>query len=120
MKFRPHLAALIFSLVWFVNGFFCKILNLVPRHLEIVERILGETYARELTLVIGLGECLFGLLVLSGWRWRYTASLQILAVLTMNVIEFVLARDLLLFGALNALIALVYCFLVGVSMIKYK
>lgn len=45
-------------LVWFINGLYCKILNAVPRHEAIVARILGEEYARPLTLLIGLAELL--------------------------------------------------------------
>ena len=29
--------------VWLANGLFCKVLNLVPRHQQIVARILGKT-----------------------------------------------------------------------------
>lgn len=47
---------LVFSLVWLVKGLICKILNLVPRHQEIVAEILGQEYAREITFLIGLGE----------------------------------------------------------------
>ena len=42
------------SLVWFVNGFFCKVLNLVPRHQEIVARVLNAEYDREITFIIGV------------------------------------------------------------------
>lgn len=44
------------ALVWFINGFYCKILNQVPRHQEIVARILGEDYAPILTKLIGVAE----------------------------------------------------------------
>lgn len=42
--------------VWVVNGLFCKVLNLVPRHQEIVANILGEDYSRPLTVAIGIAE----------------------------------------------------------------
>ena len=38
------------SLVWLVNGLYCKVLNFVPRHQLIVARILGEDFARILRL----------------------------------------------------------------------
>lgn len=44
----------IICLVWFVNGLFCKVLNLVPRHREIVARIVGDQYSRVLTTMIGI------------------------------------------------------------------
>ncbi len=108
-----HAFALLFALVWWTNGLLCKVLDLVPRHREIVGRILGEDYALALTRAIGAGELLFGLWILSQWRWRWSAAAQIIAVLTMNVIEFILVPDLLLFGRLNAFVALAYCSLVA-------
>ena len=39
--------------VWIANGLFCKVLNLVPRHQEIVARMLGDDQARSWTLLIG-------------------------------------------------------------------
>lgn len=44
------------ALVWFINGFYCKILNQVPQHQEVVGRILGEDYAPILTKLIGVAE----------------------------------------------------------------
>lgn len=32
------------ALVWLVNGLFCKVLNLVPRHQEIIGEILGNDF----------------------------------------------------------------------------
>ena len=100
---------IIFALVWCVNGFFCKVLDWVPRHQEIVARILGGAHARELTVAIGCGEVLLGIWILSGWKWRWSVTVQVLGVLVMNVIEYVLARELLLFGGWNGLIALAFC-----------
>jgi putative exporter of polyketide antibiotics len=42
--------------VWLINGLFCKLFNLVPRHQEIVSNILGHEHAALLTKLIGLGE----------------------------------------------------------------
>ena len=42
--------------VWFINGLFCKLLNFVPRHQQIVAQILGEEYAVILTKLIGVAE----------------------------------------------------------------
>jgi hypothetical protein len=105
--------ALLFALVWFINGLLCKVLDLVPRHREIVGRILGEEHAVVLTRLIGLSEIVMAFWILSRWKWRWSATAQIIAVLTMNIIEFVLVPDLLLFGRWNACIALAYCSLVA-------
>lgn len=110
----PHRAfALLFALVWCVNGLACKVLDLAPRHRAIVARILGDEHALLLTRMIGIGEIALGLWILSGWKGRWSAGTQIILVVIMNVIEFLLAPDLLLFGRWNALVALAYVGLVG-------
>ena len=106
--------ALFFALVWTVNGLLCKVLDLVPRHRLIVGRILGEDHALALTRAIGTSEILMAVWILSQWRWRWSGTAQIVVVVTMNVIEFWLAPDLLLFGHWNALVALTY-----VSVVAY-
>ena len=94
--------------VWLINGLFCKVLNLVPRHKQIVARILGDQYAPVLTVTIGVSEMLMALWILSRIRSRLCALAQIGLVAVMNSIEFVLAPDLLLFGRLNALNAVLF------------
>ncbi|MDH5380176.1 MAG: DoxX-like family protein, partial [Cyclobacteriaceae bacterium] len=42
--------------IWIGNGLFCKVLNLVPRHEQIVAQILGDNHSRLFTLIIGLLE----------------------------------------------------------------
>ena len=87
--------------VWLVNGLLCKVLGLVPRHQLIVARILGAGPAAWLTPLIGAGEILMAVWILSR-RWpRWCAAVQIALVLTMNALEFGLAPDLLLWGRLN-------------------
>ena len=82
---RKMLAAFI-VLIWLINGLFCKVLNLVPRHTEIVGVILGEQYARPITVAIGIAETLLALWIIFG-KWRKpTAVLQIFLVLCMNII----------------------------------
>ena len=94
--------------VWLVNGLFCKVLHLVPRHEAIVARILGPAPAGPLTRLIGAAEIGLALWVLSG-RWvRLNAALQIALVLVMNGLEFSLARDLLLWRQFNIVFALLY------------
>lgn len=99
---------ILISLVWLINGLFCKVLNLVPRHQLIVARILGDEYGTLLTKTIGLLEIGVFVWVLSGFRSRLCTIFQIVVVLTMNMIEFWLAPDLLLFGKLNLLVAFTF------------
>lgn len=96
------------SLVWLISGLFCKLLNLVPRHQQIVARILGDEYAALLTRTIGVLEIGMAFWVLSGIRSRLAALLQIKLIATMNVIEAIAAPDLLLFGRANAFVALLF------------
>ena len=95
--------------VWIVNGLYAKVLGGVPRHRAIVARVLGDDWAGTLTVGIGLGEVALGLWILYGERPRETAVLQIALVLAMNVLELLRAGDLLFWGPLNFLFALVFC-----------
>jgi hypothetical protein len=100
------------STVWLVNGLVCKVMNLVPRHQQIVARILGSQHAQLLTKVIGVSEILMSLWVLSGKYSRLNAAVQILIIGSMNAIEFVFAPDLLLWGRLNAVFAFLFIVLI--------
>lgn len=104
---------ILISLVWFVNGLVCKVLNLVPRHQAIVGRILGHSHQVVLTLLIGLAEIVMSIWVLSGFLSRFNAITQMLVIATMNTIEFILAPDLLLWGRFNALFAFLFILLIG-------
>lgn len=98
--------------VWIANGFFCKVLNLVPRHQQIVARILGIEHSRLLTIAIGCSEILMAVWILSKIKTRISAIVQIAIVSTMNTIEFILVPELLLWGKLNALFAFIFILVV--------
>jgi len=100
------------ALVWILNGLFCKVLNLVPRHEQIVARILGDDYSRILTILIGLSEILMAIWILSRFKPRLNAITQISIVGLMNTLEFILVPDLLLWGKLNSLFALIFIMVV--------
>jgi hypothetical protein len=93
------------ALVWLVNGLYCKVLNFVPRHQIIVSRILGEDYSSILTKTIGVSEILMAIWILSRIKARFCALSQIAIVALMNIIEFIVVPDLLLFGRLNIVFA---------------
>jgi hypothetical protein len=100
------------GIVWLINGFFCKVLDLVPRHQEIVARILNVDQPRFLTLLIGLAEMSMAIWVLSN-RWsRFNAIAQIIIIAIMNILEFFLAPDLLLWGKANAIFAFIFILLI--------
>lgn len=94
--------------VWVINGLFCKILNFVPRHEEIVARILGGDYSRLLTVLIGCSEMVMAVWVLTGIHSRFNALAQITLIASMNILEFILAPDLLLWGRFNSLFAFLF------------
>ena len=108
------------ALVWFTNGLFCKVLNLVPRHQEIVERILGETYASPITKTIGVLEIGMSIWVLSGIRSRFSAIFQLVIIATMNSLEFALAPDLLLFGKMNIVYAFLFMIIIYLNEFHIK
>ena len=94
--------------VWMINGLFCKVLNLVPRHQEIVACILGDSQSRLLTLILGSAEILMALWVISGVKSGLNMLAQIVIIGTMNLLEFILAPDLLLWGRWNMLFAFLF------------
>lgn len=107
-------------LVWSINGLVAKILNFVPRHEDIVARILSPTYARELIILIGIGELFIAVWILSGWKSRLCTWSQLFLIISMNALEFLLAPDLLLFGRFNIVIALMFCLLIYQNEYKFR
>jgi hypothetical protein len=94
--------------VWLVNGLFCKVLNLVPRHEQIVARILGPGHAHMFTILIGLLETAMAAWIVTSLRSHANAVIQMVVVAAMNILEFVLAPDLLLWGRFNIVFAFMF------------
>ena len=109
--FSPNWLHYFIATVWIANGLFCKVLNLVPRHQEIVERIIG-VHARPLTILIGIIEIGMAVWILSSMQKRLSAVIQIIAIAAMNLLEFFLAPDLLLWGRANAIFAFAFIILI--------
>jgi len=102
---KPSAITCVLAFVWLVNGLYCKIFHRVPRHQQIVERIMGNNYAEQITILIGVGEVGLAIWIISGRLSRLVAITQMILIALMNVIEFFIAPDLLLFGKLNILVA---------------
>jgi hypothetical protein len=102
----------VLAAIWFGSGLLAKVLDLVPRHTQIVGQILHQGYAREMTIAIGCMEILMAFWILSGIKQVYCALSQFLVVLTMTILEVVLVPDLLLFGQFNLIPGLLFCSLV--------
>jgi hypothetical protein len=103
---RYKLINYIIALVWLANGLFCKVLNLVPRHEQIVSKILNIADARLFTILIGISEIVMSVWILSGIKPRWNALTQIFIIGLMNALEFILVPNLLLWGRLNAVFAM--------------
>ena len=109
------------ALVWLVNGLFCKVLHLVPRHEQIVTHIIGRSwFPSQLTKIIGIAEVLMSVWILSGIKKRLNALTQILVVAIMNVIEFILVPDLLLWGRMNSVFACLFILLIYLNEFHWK
>jgi uncharacterized membrane protein YphA (DoxX/SURF4 family) len=91
-----YTARAVIAAVWIFHGTYSKILDQILRHRLIVGRILGENVAAHATIVIGVGEILLGLWVLSGRARRSCALVQTLGLIAMNTLEIIYARDLLI------------------------
>lgn len=109
---KHQLLTYFIATVWIANGLICKVLNLVPRLREIVSRILGSDHSRLFTILIGLSEIVMAGWILSGLWTRLNAVTQIVVIATMNVLEFFLVPDLLLWGKLNSLWAFLFILLI--------
>jgi hypothetical protein len=103
------------AIVWLVNGLICKLLNLIPRHEQIVARILGKEYSRPLTIVIGISEIVMAFWILSGFKARLNTISQIAVIVIMNTLEFVLVPDLLLWGKFNSVFALLLILVIYIN-----
>jgi DoxX-like family len=92
--------------VWIFHGLYSKLLRRIPRHRAIVARVFGERHADLATNLIGIGEICLGLWAFTGWQRVACATVQTVALLSMNALEIVLAADLLISAlgmlALNA------------------
>lgn len=107
-KILHRIVTVLIASVWLGFGLFGKVLHMAPRHEQIVARILGTSYADPLTRLIGVCEVLMVLWILSRFKQRLNAILQMTVIGTMNLLEAIFVPDLLLFGRLNALVAIAF------------
>jgi hypothetical protein len=103
---KHQILTYLIAAIWLINGLFCKVLNLVPRHQEIVANILGNSHSRLITIFIGISEIGMAVWNLTGSRSRLNAMTQIVIITVMNTLEFILVPQLLLWGKANAVFAL--------------
>ena len=109
MRNKLHtILTLFIALVWLINGLVAKVLVFAPRHEKIVARILGSEHSLLIIKLIGFGEIFLAIWILTRIYSRISAVLQIISVAAMNVLEFLFAKDLLMWGGLNALFAFIF------------
>lgn len=112
-----HAATLVIAMVWCLFGVLGKLYPITAIHQEIVARVFGESLSPAITCAIGIGELLMAVWVVSN-RWPVLCGwTQITLVAAMNCIELVVARDLLLWGPLNAVFALLFVGLVYLTLV---
>lgn len=108
-----HIAAqIVIGSVWVFHGLYSKILSGIPRHRLIVAKILGTTNAGIMTKTIGLLEVILGVWAFSGWQPIGCAVVQTAALVAMNTLEIILARELLISAAGMVILNLVFLLLV--------
>jgi uncharacterized membrane protein YphA (DoxX/SURF4 family) len=91
-----RLVEILIAAVWFFHGLYSKIPNGIPRHKQIVGKILGSANVEFATRTIGVLEVLLGIWVLVGWQPVICAAVQTAAIVTMNVLEISFAIELLI------------------------
>jgi hypothetical protein len=85
------------ALVWFYQGFWCKLLGRAPHHRKIVGTapFLNSSGARQAVMVLGVAECVLAAWVLSGIRAHEAALMQTLLLVSMNTAGLLWARRLI-------------------------
>ncbi|MFM2325892.1 MAG: hypothetical protein RIR31_94 [Bacteroidota bacterium] len=119
-KKKQQLLNYLIATVWLINGLFCKVLNFVPRHQEIVAQILGNNNARLFTFLIGLSEIIMTIWIISQKWTRINAIIQILVITTMNMLEFLLVPNLLLWGKANTIFAFLFILIIYYKEFRLK
>jgi Ca2+/Na+ antiporter len=119
-KKKQQLLNYLIATVWLINGLFCKVLNFVPRHQEIVAQILGNNNARLFTFLIGLSEIIMTIWIISQKWTRINAIIQIMVITTMNMLEFLLVPNLLLWGKANTIFAFLFILIIYYKEFRLK
>jgi hypothetical protein len=103
-----HILNVIIASVWLINGLIFKIFNVIPRHEQIVGEILSTKASSFLTFLIGLGEVALAFWILSKYKSKLCTIFQITIIGAMNIIEFIVVPELLLWGKLNIVFAFAF------------
>lgn len=111
---------ILIATIWLINGLVCKILNLVPRHQLIVANIFNINTSRTITIVIGVLEVLMALWIITNIKKKLNTIIQIVTIIIMNIIEILTSANLLLWGKLNGLFALILVGIIYFNFIQFN
>jgi uncharacterized membrane protein YphA (DoxX/SURF4 family) len=91
------LARIAISAVWFYQGFWCKVLGRVARHVRVVESapVFNPRSARRFLLALGWFETFLGVWVLTGAFARSAATVEIALLAAMNTGGLLWARSII-------------------------
>jgi hypothetical protein len=84
------------AFVWLLFGLLFKALDAVPRHRQIVARVVGEKRGAAVLWLVALAEIGLGMWMLVGRALPLCMAAQTLLIVSMNTLELRYARDLLL------------------------
>jgi|SRR5580704_11071991 hypothetical protein len=82
----PKLIRLSIALVWFYQGFWCKVCAGSQAHLAVISSVpfLGSGFGRVALIALGLAESCIAAWVLSGRRMQQAAVVQTVLLIAMN------------------------------------
>ena len=98
LDLRSHLTWLRLGIafVWLLFGLLFKALDAVPRHRQIVARVVGAEHAGVVLWLVAISEIGLGGWMLVGRSLAACMAAQTLLIVSMNTLELRRARDLLL------------------------
>lgn len=77
--------------IWLYNGLYLKLILVDPEHLAVVQAVgnVGPITPAQFLFLIGVGETVLGLVVLSGFRYKNACQVQAALIIAMNAIGIV-------------------------------
>lgn len=97
-EFDSHLSWLRLgvAMVWLLFGLLFKALDVLPRHRQIVARVVGTKRAGGVLWLVAISEITLALWMLTGRALVGCVAVQTALIVAMNTLELRYARDLLL------------------------
>ncbi len=77
---------IVIAATWIYQGLWLKVVLVDPHHLAVVQAVGGPLPPLHFLKLIGIGETLLGLAVLTGITHRFIAAIQVALLLAMNAL----------------------------------